>query len=136
MGSRREGREFALKALYSLDLNPMDSESGLRLFWQEQHAPAMIREFADELVAGVLANREHIDNLIREKSKNWSLPRMARVDLAILRLAVYELLFRQDIPKNVTINEAIEIAKKFGAEDSPSFINGVIDEIASSVSKE
>jgi N utilization substance protein B len=89
--------------------------------------------FAEDLVAGVVANRTAIDGLIEEKSKNWALGRMARVDLSILRLAVFELLFRPDIPKNVTINEAIEVAKKFGTEDSPAFVNGILDEVASTI---
>jgi N utilization substance protein B len=89
--------------------------------------------FASELVNGVIAHLADIDGRIAEKSKHWSMARMARVDLNILRLAVFELLYRPDIPKNVTMNEAIEVAKKFGAEDSASFVNGILDEIASSV---
>jgi N utilization substance protein B len=89
--------------------------------------------FASELVNGVIAHLADIDGRIAEKSKHWSMARMARVDLNILRLAVFELLYRPDIPKNVTMNEAIEVAKKFGAEDSASFVNGILDEIASNV---
>ena len=89
--------------------------------------------FASELVSGVITHLSDIDERIAEKSKHWSMARMARVDLNILRLAVFELLYRPDIPKNVTMNEAIEVAKKFGAEDSASFVNGILDEIASSV---
>jgi N utilization substance protein B len=87
-------------------------------------------DFAEEIVKGVKEKREAIDGVITEKSKNWSIARMARVDLNILRMAIYELLFRTDIPRNVTINEAIEVAKKFGSEDSPGFVNGILDEIA------
>ncbi len=133
MGARREGRELALQALYALDVNPVDVQTGLRLFWAEQRAPKGIREFTDELVAGVAANRVELDRLIKEKSRNWSLPRMAKVDLNILRLATFELIHRQEVPKNVTINEAIEIAKKFGSEDSPAFVNGILDEIAATL---
>ncbi len=131
MGMRREGRELALQALYAVDLNPLGPTAALRLFWENSGASGTARVFAEELVAGVLANREAIDAKIGEKSKNWALPRMAKVDLNILRLAAFELLFRQDIPKNVTINEAIEVAKKFGNEESPSFVNGILDEISS-----
>ncbi len=133
MGARREGRELALQALYALDVNPVDVQIGLRLFWDGQRAPKGIREFTDELVTGVAANRIELDRLIKEKSRNWSLTRMAKVDLNILRLAAFELLHRQDVPKNVTINEAIEIAKKFGSEDSPAFVNGILDEIAAAL---
>ena len=133
MGVRREGRELALQILYSLDLNPLKMQETLQLFRENSRSAANVRIFAEELVAGVMANREDIDRKIEEKSRNWAISRMARVDLNILRLAVYELNFRKDIPKNVTMNEAIEVAKKFGTEDSPAFINGILDEIAASV---
>jgi transcription antitermination protein NusB len=74
-----------------------------------------------------------LDKIIKEQSINWSITRMTRVDLNILRIATFELLFRSDIPKNVTMNEAIEVAKKFGTEESSSFINGILDEIAATV---
>jgi len=81
-------------------------------------------------------HRARIDEIISDKSKNWSLERISKVDLGILRMAIFELLFRADIPKNVTINEAIEVAKKFGTKDSPAFINGILDEVASGLSGE
>lgn len=130
MGTRRAGRELALQALYALDLNPMAVQNSLQLLRENARVPGTVRVFAEDLVAGVAENRAAIDQRIEACSKNWALPRMARVDLNILRLAVYELLFCPDIPKNVTINEAIEVAKKFGTEDSPSFVNGILDEIA------
>jgi transcription antitermination protein NusB len=133
VGVRREGRELALQILYALDLNPLKVQETLQLFRENSRFAANVRIFAEELVAGVMANREEIDKVIAEKSKNWAISRMAKVDLSILRLAVYELNFRDDIPKNVTMNEAIEVAKKFGTEDSPAFINGILDEIAASV---
>ncbi|MBJ6724211.1 transcription antitermination factor NusB [Geomesophilobacter sediminis] len=141
MSTRRDGRELALQALYSKDLVLQDANVALRRIIEsfgEGEDPALeIRtkafSFASELVNGVIANLDEIDKRIAEKSKHWSMSRMARVDLNILRLAVYELLYRDDIPKNVTMNEAIEVAKKFGAEDSASFVNGILDEIASTV---
>jgi N utilization substance protein B len=133
VGVRREGRELALQALYSMDLNPMEMRAALQLFRENVRSNAGARAFAEELVAGVVANREAIDRNIEEKSKNWSISRMGKVDLNILRLAVYELFYRDDIPKNVTLNEAIEVAKKFGTEESPAFINGILDEIASAL---
>jgi transcription antitermination protein NusB len=132
VGVRREGRELALQMLYALDLNPQKVQETLQLFRENSRFTANVRIFAEELVAGVMANREGIDTLLAEKSKNWAISRMAKVDLNILRLAVYELNYRDDIPKNVTMNEAIEVAKKFGTEDSPAFINGILDEIAAS----
>lgn len=133
MGSRREGRELALQALYSIDLNPMELRQSLVSFWEHNLATPSVRDFAEQIVVGVAEHREELDRKIEEKSKNWSLGRMARIDLNILRIAVYELFYRPDIPKNVTINEAIEVAKKFGTEDSAAFINGIVDEVASHV---
>lgn len=141
MTTRRDGRELALQALYSKDLVLQDAGSALKRIIEsfgEGEEPtlevnAKAYGFASELVNGVVAHLAEIDLRIAEKSKHWSMARMARVDLNILRLAVFELLYRPDIPKNVTMNEAIEVAKKFGAEDSASFVNGILDEIASSV---
>lgn len=130
MGVRREARELALQALYALDLNPLDAREALLAFWEERRASAAVREFADDLVIGVWDHRREIDALIDSQSSNWSIARMARVDLNLLRLGTYELLYRPDIPKNVTINEAIEVAKKFGSEESPAFVNGILDEIS------
>lgn len=133
MGLRREGRELALQALYSLDLNPIETRESLRLLRENARVPATVRSFAEELVTGVMANREEIDRRIGENSKNWAVSRMSRVDLGILRIATFEFLYRGDIPKNVTINEAIEVAKKFGTEESPAFVNGILDEISATV---
>ena len=140
MSTRRAGRELALQALYSKN-SAQDAHAALKRIMEsfaEGEEPIFTIDsksyaFASELVNGVVAHLAEIDGRIGEKSKHWSMARMARVDLNILRLAVFELLFRPDIPKNVTMNEAIEIAKKYGSEDSASFVNGILDEIASSV---
>jgi transcription antitermination protein NusB len=140
LSTRRDGRELALQALYSKDL-VQDANFALKRIIEsfgEGDEPTLEIDskayaFASELVNGVVAHLSDIDGRIADKSKHWSMARMARVDLNILRLAVFELLYRPDIPKNVTMNEAIEVAKKFGAEDSASFVNGILDEIASGV---
>lgn len=129
MGVRRQARELALQALYALDSAHDQAGSGLSAFWENFEAPLDVRVFAEELVSGFRANQLLIDACIEEHSRNWTISRMARVDLNILRIAVYEMLHRPDIPRSVTINEAIEIAKKFGTEDSPAFVNGILDEI-------
>ena len=131
MGLRREARELALQMLYALDSN---SSAGVRetlqTFREEQGEIAgRVREFAEGLVRGVQAEREVIDEAIRARSKNWSLSRMPRVDLNVMRLATYELMFRADIPKKVSINEAIEIVRRYGDKESPAFVNGILDEI-------
>ena len=131
MGLRREARELALQMLYAMDSN---SSVGLRetlqTFRNEQaDVTGRVREFAEDLVHGIHENIETIDEAIRARSKNWSVSRMPRVDLNVMRMAAYELIFRSDIPKKVSINEAIEIARKFGDKESPSFVNGILDEI-------
>ncbi len=130
MGTRRLGRELALQALYALDLNPMETRRFLLSFWDQNPSPNDARNYAGLLVEGVVAKRTDLDILIKSKAQHWALARMARVDLNLLRLAAYELLYRDDVPKKVIINEAIEIAKKYGSEDSSAFINGILDEIA------
>lgn len=131
MGLRREARELALQMLYALDSN---SSVGVRetllTFREEQtEITGRVREFAEGLVQGVQSQREVIDEAIRARSKNWSLSRMPRVDLNVMRLAAYELMFRADIPKKVSINEAIEIVRRYGDKESPAFVNGILDEI-------
>lgn len=132
---------MALQALYSKDLVLQDANFALQRIIENfaegddrtLEVNSKAYTFAAELVNGVIAHLSEIDGRISEKSKHWSMARMARVDLNILRMAVFELLYRPDIPKNVTMNEAIEVAKRFGAEDSASFVNGILDEIASTV---
>ena len=135
MGARRLGRELALQALYALDINPMDTRRFLAIFWENNPSPAEARNFAGQLIEGILSHRTDLDALIKSKAQHWALSRMALVDLNLIRLAAYELLYRDDIPKKVIINEAVEIAKKFGSEDSPAFVNGILDEIAVPVGK-
>ena len=132
MGLRRESRELALQILYALDANPsVGIRETLQTFREEQtDVLSRVREFAEGLVQGVQEHRAVIDAAIKARSKNWTLVRMPRVDLNVMRMATYELMFRQDIPKKVSINEAIEIARRFGDKDSPSFVNGILDEIA------
>lgn len=131
MGLRREARELALQMLYALDSN---SSAGLRetlqTFREENvEVTGKVREFAEGLVQGVQAQRPAIDEAIGVRSKNWSLSRMPRVDLNVMRIAAYELMYRPDIPKKVSINEAIEIVRRYGDKESPAFVNGILDEI-------
>jgi N utilization substance protein B len=137
MGSRRKAREAALQLLYELDVsgNPIESaiDEYFRLLGAD--ADAETRAFAKELVVGCMARVEEIDTKIREISKHWRIERMARVDRNVMRLAVYELLALPDVPRSVTLNEAVELAKRFGDENSPSFVNGVLDRIAGELGK-
>lgn len=131
MGLRREARELALQMLYALDSkSSVGIREMLQTFREEQvEISGRVREFAEDLVKGVQSEREVIDEAIRARSKNWSLSRMPKVDLNVMRMAVYELMFRADIPKKVTINEAIEVVRRFGDKESPAFVNGILDEI-------
>ena len=134
MSSRTKARECALQALYQLDTSggtPEAALAGLFAHFEDaDSADAADRRFAEQLVRGVQGERPAIDELIQRYSQNWKLERMARVDRNILRLAVFELLRRGDVPVKVTLNEAIELGKKFGSEESSAFVNGVLDRIA------
>lgn len=154
MGKRREARERAVQFLFQHDLNPPEKlDQALDHFWQSQHPTiiagdkgpatwgeklelpppsadeAATRLFADPLIRGVLENRDRLDDEIKKFAKNWDLHRMAVVDRNILRLAIYEMLFRDDIPPVVSINEAVDIAKKFSTGDSGKFVNGILDKV-------
>ncbi|MBT8407404.1 MAG: transcription antitermination factor NusB [Deltaproteobacteria bacterium] len=129
MSSRRRSREMAIQVLYQVDMAQSDIGEALRLFCEHFKAPDSIRDFAAELANGVHQYREEIDTLIRRFSEHWRLERMSAVDRNILRLAIFELLYRVDIPAKVSINEAVDLGKKYGSEDSGSFINGILDRI-------
>jgi len=128
MGYRRKSREYALQMLYQYDVS--HQSAGLSDgFWADNEAPENIMEFSNILVDGVIKNLDKIDDKIRLSASNWSIERMAVVDRNILRMSVFELFYITDIPVKVTINEAIEIAKRFGEEESGSFVNGILDRI-------
>lgn len=140
MASRRRAREFALQALFEADLREVSVASALNDLWSglmdgegisEERSPESEEvEFAGMLVHGVDQHRKKIDVLIEESSLNWRLSRMPVVDRNILRMAVYELLLCPDIPATVSINEAIELAKRWGSADSRPFVNGIVDRVA------
>ena len=137
MGSRRAARELALQALYQVDLldDGASEPPSLSLFWEhfDPAEDAEAQAFARELVDGVRTSIERIDALIAGAAEHWRLPRLSRVDLNVLRLATFELIGRPDIPASVTLNEAVEIARRFGSEESAGFVNGVLDHIARQV---
>jgi N utilization substance protein B len=154
MGKRREARERAVQFLFQHDINPPeDLDAALEQFWQTQRAAAIaedkgaanwgqpteldpptaeeaaVRLFADPLIRGALEHREEADGLIKKHAINWELHRIAAVDRNILRLAIFEMLHRDDIPPVVSINEAVDIAKKFSTQDSGKFVNGILDKV-------
>ncbi len=136
MHQRRKAREIALQVLYELDVLNIDSKEAVALFWNNFEAPEESRKFSTLLIEGTWDNREQIDSHISSCSENWSLARMSRVDRNILRMAVYELLYCPDIPPKVTLNEAIDLGKMYGSENSGSFINGILDAVYLKLYKE
>ena len=157
MGKRREARERAVQFLFQYDLNPPeDLAAALSQFWETQRAAvvsgerkdfatwgepvelppptsdeAAVRQFADPLIRGALEFRDEADGVIKKHARNWDLHRIAAVDRNILRLSIYEMLHRDDIPPVVSINEAVDIAKKFSTQDSGKFVNGILDKVRS-----
>lgn len=129
MGSRRDARESAVQILFQLDFNPAELDTTLESFWLERKMNTKTRLFVEELVRGVLLHRARVDEVITKCAQNWELPRMATVDRNVIRLAVYEMMFRQDIPHAVSINEAVAIAKNMGDVGSGRFVNGVLDRV-------
>lgn len=131
---RTKARERALQALYQIDVAATDLDEALARFWPSfEPVEKEVREGTEELVRGVASHRIEIDEAIEQVSTNWRMDRMAKVDRNVLRLAVFELRWRTDVPVKVCINEAIELGKKYGSESSAAFVNGVLDRIASAL---
>jgi N utilization substance protein B len=130
MGLRRDGREAAIQFLYQVDAyKPANVEEALAAFWKQNEEPENVRNFANDLLRGAIEKLPEVDAKIRTLADNWDFERLAVVDRNILRLAVYEMLFRPEIPPVVSINEAIEIAKKFSTAESGKFVNGLLDRV-------
>lgn len=147
---RRKAREYALQFLYRIDFINMPEEEGstaapaeksriadgLELFWKEtSEEDPDIRSFTEDIVSDTIKHLDEIDAVIQRVAEKWKLSRIANVDRNIMRFAAYELLYRSDIPDAVSINEALEIAKKYSAAESASFINGILDKIAKEYKK-
>ncbi len=135
MGSRRNSRELAMQALYYMDMRQDDSDEMLDHFSDNFTSSDKANHFFLILVQGVVQTKSEIDAIIESFSDNWKLSRMSCVDRNIIRIAVYELLCCRDIPLKVSINEAIDVGKKFGTEESGAFINGILDSIRIAIEK-
>ncbi len=136
MRDRTRARECALKILYAVDIRKDSFEECAQIFWKVHPVTKQpIKDFASMLVNGVEKNRDFVDSVISKYATNWQIKRMATIDRNILRLATFELLFSEDIPPKVAINEAIEMAKKYGDKDSGKFVNGILDKINKSERK-
>ena len=129
MGTRRQARELAMQALFYLDMQNKASGEMLERFCGNFSPSKKSRPFFLKLVNGVLASKDELDALIERFSKNWDIKRMSGVDRNVMRIAVFELLYCDDIPPKVSINEAVDVGKKFGTEESGAFINGIMDSI-------
>ena len=129
MSRRRDNRVAAIQFLYQWSINTTSDLSGaLHLFYADREQPRDYYAFADDLIHGVIHHIEEIDEVIKKYLRNWDFERIAKVDLAILRLAIYEMLKRKDIPPIVSINEAIDLSKEFSIPDAKRFINGILDQ--------
>ena len=135
MGKRRKAREMAMQALYYMDVGNDVSHDAIRLYVQCFRPSENVGSFFEDLAAGVVDNWSRINEIIERFSSNWKLNRMSCVDRNILRIAVFELVFCPDIPPKVSINEAIDIGKKYGTEESGAFINGILDSIRQALEK-
>lgn len=129
MGKRRRARELAVQVLFHLEFSPGDAEEVFNLICENFDPPKAVRPFSRELVLGVSGNKDELDRMISRSSRNWRLGRMSRVDRNILRVGVYELVFMKDIPPKVSIDEAVELGKRFGTDESGAFINGILDHV-------
>ncbi len=146
MRKRTRSREFALQILYQIDITQGVAKEALEDFWQDRSGIALssqekkvieedkkdpdVRSYAETLIFGSLEKQKEIDAMIEKYAENWAIPRMAYVDRNILRISTYEMLYRDDIPHKVAINEAVELAKRYGEPDSSKFVNGILDRIA------
>jgi N utilization substance protein B len=121
--------------LFGLEATGIDSNAAIVAFWREFGGDAEERPYADESVRGVMSERDELDRIIRDASENWRLERMTRVDRNVLRLGTWELCHRADIPRAVILDEAVELAKRYGSEESGAFVNGVLNQIADNLGR-
>jgi N utilization substance protein B len=134
LGTRRRGRESALQVLYQIDVTQRNAEEALALFWSNFAFDEEARSFSELLVRGVMEHYDEINDLVERHAEHWKMSRMTWIDRNILRMAVFEFLCCGDIPSKVTINEAVELGKRFGSEDSGAFVNGILDQITQHLS--
>ncbi|MDA8527563.1 transcription antitermination factor NusB [Opitutaceae bacterium] len=137
---RRDSRVAAVQFLYAWSLNPPQNlAEDMRVFFEDLATTEKPREhyhYAEELISGAIAQQAEIDARIRQLAHNWEFDRIARIDLAIIRMGIYEMLFRKDIPPIVSINEAIDLSKQFSTADSKRFVNGILDRLKDSLGRD
>ncbi len=134
MRKRTQAREYALQILYQQEMNPEPLAEVFHFFWEDRSdAAPEIRDYTEKLVTGTLERKDALDEIIMRYAEHWKLNRMAAIDRNILRFAAYEIIYLDDIPPKVAINEAVNIAKKFSQPDSGKFVNGILDKISHSI---
>lgn len=129
MGKRRLSRELAVQFLYLTEMNEGDVPDQLKTFWEGHSSPEEVQTFTEVILNDIFGHKEEIDARLEKYSDNWTLSRMTVIDRNLLRIAASEIMYSKTVPPKVAIDEAVEIAKRFGSEDSPNFINGVLDRI-------
>lgn len=135
MGARTSGREAALQMLFALEASGDEIERVISGYWRETPGDPEGRDYADTVARGAAAELAAVDEAVRKASTNWRLERMARVDRNVLRLGAWELLRSRAVPRAVILDEAVELAKRFGSEDSGAFVNGVLDRVAANLGR-
>ncbi len=129
MGKRRLSRELVIQFLYLIEMNEGKIPDQLKLFWENHSAAEDVQSFSEDILQDIFDHKEAIDARLEKYSDNWTLSRMAVIDRNLLRMAASEILYSKTVPPKVAIDEAVEIAKRFGSEDSAHFINGILDRV-------
>ena len=129
-GARHAGRDAALQMLFALDAQETTADDVIRLFWRLFEGDPEGKPYADTIVRGVAEHMKELDARVEQAAKNWRLERMTRVDRNVLRLAAWELSYNAEVPRAVVLDESVELAKAFGSDDSPAFVNGVLNRVA------
>lgn len=135
MGARHSGREAALQMLFQIEASGVEAEKAIALFWRNFEADPEGRSYAEDIVRGIAGTLAEVDATITAASANWRIERMTRVDRNLLRLGTWELMFRPDVPRAVVLDEAVELAKSYGTDESSAFVNGVLNQIGERVRK-
>ena len=129
VSGRRETREWIIQFLFQMDFNPEPLDEALKLFWSDKNPPEREKRYAEEIIKGVVQHRDELDDYLSRYAKRWDSGRMGAVDRTVMRVALFEMLYRDDIPPVVSINEAVHFAKDFSSFQSGRFVNGVLDRI-------
>lgn len=132
---RHEGRMWAVQFLFQRDFNQGDLVDALNDFWADRKAGPSLRQFAEELIRGVESHKEELDSRIQKYTEHWNVARMVAVDRNVMRVAIYEMLYRSDIPPVVSINEAVELAKELSGDESGKFVNGILDRASKDIDR-